>query len=111
MILTELHKILLSLFSPFASTPARHEPWPWPSHISVDYLSNVFDVDFLVHQIKHGSFCLDPIATTLMDILTPLCPPSEIAHLALLQHHLLEEQFSKAMCQCFSILEGIKLVK
>jgi hypothetical protein len=71
----------------------------------------VFDVDFLIHQIKHGSFCLDPIATTLMDILTPLCPASEIAHLASLQHHLLEEQFSKAMCQCFSILEGIKLVK
>ncbi|KAI8341068.1 T-complex protein 11-domain-containing protein [Chlamydoabsidia padenii] len=109
MIFSELHKILLSLFSPFASTPARYEPWHWPSHISLDYFCLVFDVDFIMHQIKHGTFSLHPFATILIDILTPLCPDSELAHLDLLNRYLKEEQFSKAMCQCFSILEAIKL--
>ncbi|CAO3633733.1 unnamed protein product [Cunninghamella blakesleeana] len=110
VLFTELRDILITLYNPFASSPATHESWSWPNHITLNHLKVIFDVDFIIQQIKFGQTdFLDPFIKVLYTILTALCPLAEIPRLELLKQYLVQEKYAKALRQCFSILETIKL--
>lgn len=110
VILEELASILVSLRAPYASSPAANEPWPWPANVSLRHVKAVMDVDLILQQIHHAIYDIDPLVKVVSAILHPLCPAHEAPRLQLLHRYVQEKKYAKALRQCFSILEAIKLV-
>ncbi|KAI8063320.1 hypothetical protein BC940DRAFT_349176 [Gongronella butleri] len=109
VILEELASILVSLRAPYASSPAANEPWPWPANVSLRHVKAVMDVDLILQQIHHAIYDIDPLVKVVSAILHPLCPAHEAPRLQLLHRYVQEKKYAKALRQCFSILEAIKL--
>ncbi|ORX55026.1 hypothetical protein DM01DRAFT_1345381 [Hesseltinella vesiculosa] len=109
VILEELCKILISLQSPFSLSPAMNEEWSWPAQVTEQHILTILDVDLILQQVAHGVFDMDPMVDLLNCILVPLCPAHEKPRLELLHRYVSEKKHSRALRQCFSILEAIKL--
>jgi hypothetical protein len=134
VIIQELCRILISLMHPVASFPhiaavvSNHVdlPWHWPLHITRHDIHDVLDSDLIIQQLKYSKRIgnqVEWLKSTFESLLLqpqPLQQPQQQQHQQYQQNttrlvdtmtrYFQEARYAKALKQCFTIVEAIKLV-
>lgn len=104
VILNELVDILASLVPHIAIIGMSHS-----SH-NTSHIRKVLDCELIIQQLKHDVLDVEEISNFLFKTFSSACFPSRIPLVLYLQVLFANQHYGKAIKQCFTIAEVIKLV-
>jgi hypothetical protein len=105
VILNELVDILASLVPHIAIIGMSHS-----SHHNTSHIRKVLDCELIIQQLKHDVLDVEEISNFLSKTFSSACFPSRIPLVLYLQVLFANQHYGKAIKQCFTIAEVIKLV-